>query len=108
MDKEQRRLKFLGEHPNFSFEYKQDFTSEKYRIKRRIYRKANKDKINARWKLHYYIKKGQIKREDCEICGNTKSQGHHQDYKKPLEVNWLCQQHHSNIHKGILTLDKKM
>lgn len=36
----------------------------------------------------------------CEEC-NTKTDlcGHHPDYAKPLEVNWLCKRCHINWHK---------
>ena len=49
--------------------------------------------------IYQAIKKGRIKRGSCEICGKTKSvQGHHRDYSKPLEVNWLCISHHKRLH----------
>lgn len=45
------------------------------------------------------IKKGVLKKQNCEICGSENSQGHHDDYFKPLEVIWLCPVHHSEKHK---------
>jgi hypothetical protein len=44
------------------------------------------------------IKYGSIKRLPCEICGSKKSEGHHEDYSKPLDVVWLCSRHHSDRH----------
>lgn len=35
----------------------------------------------------------------CVICGSDKSQGHHENYDKPLEVVWLCAAHHAERHK---------
>jgi len=49
--------------------------------------------------LRYKIRKGEIKRLPCEMCGNPKSQGHHSDYSKPLEIKWLCRKHHSELHR---------
>lgn len=61
--------------------------------------KNNPEKRRAEDLLHYTIKIKIIKRLPCIECGNKKSQGHHFDYKKPLEVIWLCALHHKEIHK---------
>lgn len=39
------------------------------------------------------IRDGKIARQPCEVCGR-KAQAHHEDYSKPLDVRWLCFQHH--------------
>ncbi len=62
-------------------------------------RKLSYVKNRARRKLTYYLSIGEIKRLSCEVCGNPKSEGHHEDYTKPLEVKWLCRKHHSFIHR---------
>jgi hypothetical protein len=41
---------------------------------------------------------GLLKRQPCEICGDKKSEAHHDDYHKPLEVRWLCRKHHAQHH----------
>ena len=41
---------------------------------------------------------GSVKRMPCEICGSKKSEGHHEDYSKPLDVVWLCSRHHCDRH----------
>lgn len=70
------------------------------------WRHENRDYINythlARRKLHYAIKVGKVIKLNCEICGDTKSQGHHEDYSKPLEVRWLCEKHHKELHNKCL------
>ena len=40
--------------------------------------------------------------QPCIICHKEKVEGHHTDYRNPLEVVWLCSTHHKNAHKGIL------
>ena len=43
--------------------------------------------------LNHAIRDGLLTKRDCEICGR-KSQAHHDDYTKPLDVRWLCFYHH--------------
>lgn len=38
-------------------------------------------------------------REPCEVCGELKVHAHHDDYAKPLNVRWLCDEHHNEWHK---------
>lgn len=45
-------------------------------------------------------KRGLIEKQPCEVCGQTKSESHHDDEKKPLEVRWLCKKHHVAWHKS--------
>ncbi|GAG03219.1 unnamed protein product, partial [marine sediment metagenome] len=41
---------------------------------------------------------GRLKRGKCLVCGDEKTEAHHEDYSKPLEVKWLCKKHHSELH----------
>lgn len=62
----------------------------------KAYRQRNKDKLNARARLAYAVKIGKIEKPDkCSICeSKTKIEAHHPDYKKPLEIIWVCFQCH--------------
>jgi hypothetical protein len=73
-----------------------------YEMMKRQYKK-NRHKIIARAMVSYYVKKGFLtKQEVCEICKQkTKTQAHHKDYSKPLEVNWLCRECHNKTTKLI-------
>jgi len=62
------------------------------------YRAKYLEKMRARDKFKYAIKTGKIIRQPCQECGNVKSEGHHTDYTKPLEVIWLCRNHHRKSH----------
>lgn len=62
-----------------------------------------KKKANARSYLNVYIRRGAIKKQPCEVCGNEKAQAHHDDYDKPIEVRWLCVRHHIEHHENDLT-----
>ena len=55
------------------------------------------EKYKARYTLRNAIRTGLIKRGTCEVCGNTKTEAHHDDYSKPFEVKWLCHKHHCEL-----------
>lgn len=55
-------------------------------------------KHSARCKVYYALTTGKIKRMACEVCGSMKSEAHHDDYSKALDVNWLCRKHHRDLH----------
>lgn len=63
-------------------------------IYQRHRRTRSPGKNHARQKVQYAIQNGQIKREPCEICGIQKTEAHHKDYRKYLDVQWLCRKHH--------------
>lgn len=44
------------------------------------------------------IRDGRLIRQPCEKCGDAKSEAHHDDYSKPLDVRWLCRKHHLEHH----------
>lgn len=44
------------------------------------------------------LRKGELTKLPCLICGSTKVVGHHVDYDRPLDVVWLCQMHHKQAH----------
>lgn len=72
---------------------------ERYQKFKDAYIKKNPQKHLAHNKLHAAIKSKKIIKQPCEVCGDIKSQGHHDDYTKPLEVRWLCQKHHKELHR---------
>lgn len=52
----------------------------------------------ARSALSRALREGLLVRLPCEVCGNPKSEGHHDDYAAPLVVRWLCRLHHRQHH----------
>ena len=58
-------------------------------------------KANARSYLHVYVKRGKVQKGQCEVCGCERAEAHHEDYTKPLEVHWLCRDHHLELHLAI-------
>lgn len=66
------------------------------------YLKQYREKYPKKYKSHsivnYAIKSKKLFKEPCSICGNLKSEAHHDDYDKPLNIRWLCSEHHKQWH----------
>lgn len=63
------------------------------------YNEKNKEKRAAHRKVQHALKNMILKKDPCSICGNLKSEAHHNDYNKPLEVIWFCRAHHAAHHE---------
>jgi len=82
-------------------------TSNSTEAQRRAWRKkargdAWSEKKEARYQLNLAVAAGLIGRpSECQRCGsaNKRINGHHSDYSKPLEVEWICAQCHSDEHQ---------
>lgn len=55
-------------------------------------------KAQARTEVQKALKRGDLTKTPCHICGDEKVHGHHPDYSRPLDVVWLCVTHHTAIH----------
>lgn len=58
------------------------------------------EKHEARLQLAKAVASGRVMRMPCCVCGNPRSEGHHEDYSKPLDVIWLCRKHHTPRHRA--------
>lgn len=65
-------------------------------VKRHRQRKS--ERYQARNKLNNAIRDGRLKKLPCFICGDPNVEGHHPAYSLPLDVSWLCNKHHREIH----------
>lgn len=70
------------------------------RVAVRRYIARNPHKRRAHRALWAAIRRGDVQRRPCEVCGAVKVDAHHDDYDKPLEVRWLCRIHHRNQHQS--------
>ena len=57
-------------------------------------------KQNVRRTSTYYVSRGTLVKAPCEVCGSLEVEKHHDDYDKPLEVRWLCREHHLEHHRA--------
>lgn len=68
-------------------------------IRQRRVRKEKPVQYSAWNKVRRAIRLGRLIRGDCEKCGWVgKTQAHHEDYLKPLDVIWLCPPCHRKHH----------
>lgn len=56
------------------------------------------EKVRAANKVRWALHTGALQRGVCEVCGAAPTEAHHDDYFKPLQVRWLCFQHHRAVH----------
>jgi hypothetical protein len=76
--------------------WKGGISKDKYRYKR-LQRERYPERVNAREKVRKAIKSGKLVRMPCQHPGCASAEGthaHHSDYSRPLDVTWLCSQHH--------------
>jgi hypothetical protein len=58
-----------------------------------------KEKNKYRQITNAAIRSGLLVRQPCAICGQKKVHAHHLNYKKPLDIVWLCMKHHMECHR---------
>lgn len=71
----------------------------------RLYSQRNPKKRAARIAVGNAIAAGRLERGACEHAGDGMCSGpvqaHHEDYSRPLDVRWLCREHHWAEHKAL-------
>ena len=83
---------------------------EEYTIKRHINSSIYHARWNARRKAYSAFKTakkcGGIVPKPCEICCDSDAHAHHDDYRRPLDVRWLCPAHHGAAHGELIWKNK--
>lgn len=59
---------------------------------------AIKERNRIRGRSRSAVEKGIIKIKGCKVCGGI-AQIHHPDYNDYMNVEWLCYQHHLELHQ---------
>jgi hypothetical protein len=70
-------------------------------------RRLNPEKYHANGAVNNAVRDGRLYRQPCSMCGAPKAQAHHEDYLKPLDVDWLCRSCHLSKH-GKRAWDKRI
>lgn len=71
-----------------------------------VNRKRHPIKYKARAALNNALASGKIKKpKECSKCSasNVIIHGHHSDYKRPLDVIWVCPECHAGYHREVAT-----
>lgn len=72
-----------------------------------FYRGGYTQHVPAQKLIQKLVARGKLQPEPCETCGKTGTaadgrnivHAHHDDYRKPEQVRWLCQTCHHEWHK---------
>lgn len=65
---------------------------------------SHPDKYFARTAVHNAVRDGRLIKEACKLCGATERvQAHHEDYSRPLDIEWLCFRCHRGHRHGQIT-----
>ena len=62
-------------------------------------RKKHPNQYRAQTMVNNAVRAKKLFAKPCEICSESKTHAHHDDYLEPLNVRWLCAAHHSQWHK---------
>jgi len=63
---------------------------------RKKWRALHPEQHRAQEAVRRALRAGKLTKAPC-WCGEVNVEAHHPDYDKPLEVAWLCQEHHGQI-----------
>lgn len=74
-----------------------------YLVRHNIWRSQNRDITAANRLVARALKDGVLTKQPCTLCGCAlATEGHHQDYNRPLDIQWLCKKHHRAWHRVFL------
>lgn len=76
----------------------------KAKIRTALYHARHPEKVAAEHRLRQAVYTGRVaKATACEVCQEVlpanEIDGHHQDYSKPFDVEWLCRGCHMKRHQ---------
>lgn len=60
------------------------------------WRDKNRHKVAA----HQAVQNARLAPLTCEHCGEANTEAHHENYNRPLDVQWLCKSCHTKLHRA--------
>lgn len=96
-----KKRKYYLEHRDSILKSKKIYYSNNKRIINNRQAKWRMEKTNnAIGKVQVALLNGTLTKGVCQVCGSAEVEAHHCDYNKPLDVMWLCRDHHAQWHKN--------
>jgi len=71
--------------------------SDKEKQRKTIWRLQFPQRKKAQTKVYQALKSGKLIKQPCFMCGEN-AEAHHPDYSRPLDVVWLCNVCHDELH----------
>lgn len=62
------------------------------------HRSGNPVRVKAMAAVRRAVINGKLAKLPCWCCGKEEVEGHHPAYSMPLDVIWLCTEHHDELH----------
>lgn len=75
-----------------------DRGKERMRVGSKAYRSRHPQRVKANNAVNNAIRDGRLTPDPCHCCGAPGAEAHHADYSRPLDVTWLCKEHHTQLH----------
>lgn len=102
-DRQRYRKEKAEQSETFFKKYRKKQTPEERADIQRRWRDSNREKVNAQARVQTAVKNGTLDRPTCcDVCLiDCKPEAHHSDYRKPLEVHWLCTSCHGRVHSAL-------
>lgn len=69
--------------------------------------RGQRHKMVARAYVNTLLQRNQLERKPCEVCGKLETEAHHNSYENPLDIRWLCKEHHDALERWIRAHRKK-
>lgn len=70
--------------------------------------KGNRHKLVARAYVNHLVQRRKLIPKPCEVCGRLEVEAHHNTYEDPLDIRWLCSEHHDALERWLFKKRKQL